>query len=277
MSLVATDTSRIDALVGTASIAAGFGMGGVGVSVGVALAWNDIGNQVAAFISNCDTGVGARTGNVSIQALESATIDAIAVAASVGAGGGLVGVGFSLAGALALNGIHTRTNAFVSGSRLSAGNDATVRAQNTSSIEALIASVSVGVGGGAVGVGISVGFSVAKNLVGWGTGGSPTGQVQAYITGSSVQAGGNLLVQALNDSSVESEVDAVSVAIGGGLVAVAASAAVVSVVNKMSVAVRAYIANTIDEGVSVAGNVTVDSLESSSIDATAHEIAVKRQ
>jgi len=274
INLLANDTSRIDAIVGTASIAAGFGMAGVGVSVGVALAWNDVSSQVAAYITNGNPGIEARTGKIRTLAIENATIDATAVAASAGAGVGFVGIGFSLAGAYALNAIHTQTNAFVAGSDLTAGNDVTVSAQNTSTIDALIASVSAGIGGGAVGAGISIGFSLAENLVGWSMDGSPTAKVQAYITGSSVQAGGDLLVSATNNASVEAEVDAVSVAIGGGLVAIAASAAALDVVNKMSVATLAYIANTIDDGISVAGDVTVRALESSSIDAEAHAVSV---
>ena len=65
--VTATDSSRIEADAGAASVAAAFGSTSVAVSIGVAAAYNTITNDVAAFIDNIDsTDV---DGDITIQAL----------------------------------------------------------------------------------------------------------------------------------------------------------------------------------------------------------------
>jgi hypothetical protein len=69
--LEATDSSGINAIAGAASIAGAItGTGGaVAVSIGLALAFNEVGNQVEASIVDADQGVNAKTGSVTISAL----------------------------------------------------------------------------------------------------------------------------------------------------------------------------------------------------------------
>ena len=57
VSLSATDTSVIHATTGAAALAVGIGALGVGGAVGIALAENEIANQVKAYIANLDSGV----------------------------------------------------------------------------------------------------------------------------------------------------------------------------------------------------------------------------
>jgi len=54
VNLTAQDTSMITAVTGAASVAAAFGGVGVGVSIGVAGAYNEISNDVSAFIADAD-------------------------------------------------------------------------------------------------------------------------------------------------------------------------------------------------------------------------------
>ena len=57
VSLTAEDTSTIHATTGAAALAVGFGALAVGGAVGVAIAENEIANQVKAYIANVDSGV----------------------------------------------------------------------------------------------------------------------------------------------------------------------------------------------------------------------------
>ncbi|MEO6651293.1 MAG: hypothetical protein ABIP17_01380, partial [Ilumatobacteraceae bacterium] len=133
------------------------------------------------------------------------TIDAVAVAASVSVGiGGVAGVAASGAGALAVNTVLSRTNAYIQDStvRGSAGvtaGDVTVSALSTSSIIATIVSVSVAVGGGAFGGGaLSIGVALARNKIGVEDGSSvpPTHRVSDSDGGTlvSVMSGQTVLV-----------------------------------------------------------------------------------
>lgn len=73
VSVVADDSSGINAIAGAASLAAGFGSTtGVAVAVGLSLGFNEISNNVEAYISNADQGVtttGGELGDITISAL----------------------------------------------------------------------------------------------------------------------------------------------------------------------------------------------------------------
>ena len=128
-----------------------------------------------------------------------ATIDAVAVAASASAAiGGVAGVGFSGAGADAINVILTKTNAYLKDSTVgttataSAG-DVWLEAKDESTIIAKIvaASAAVGVSAGAS-IGASIGVSIARNAIGWDLdgNGNPTvsnpAQVRAWSQDTSI-------------------------------------------------------------------------------------------
>ena len=113
------------------------------------------------------------TGPVTIEATETATIDAISAAASLAAAiAGVAGIAISGAGAMASNVILTRVNAHIDGSNLKSTGAVSVTATDTSKIRALILAASVAVGGGTVGVGVSIGLALARNVIGWDPAGS---------------------------------------------------------------------------------------------------------
>ncbi len=68
--LAASDSSSVDAIAGAASLAASVGgSNGISVSIGLSVALNEVGNVVAAYVSNADQGVKTSTGSIVISAL----------------------------------------------------------------------------------------------------------------------------------------------------------------------------------------------------------------
>ncbi len=167
--VLAQDSSQISAVAGAVSLGAAFaGSVSVAVSVGVALAHNRIDSEVAAYLANADNMVKTTSGAISVQALETASIDVIAAAASLAVAiGGDFGGAISGAGAEATNVILTGVNAYVSGSILDSAGAVTLNASNSASIHALIVAASVSAGVGTVGIGASIGIALARNDIGW--------------------------------------------------------------------------------------------------------------
>ena len=65
--LAAEDSSGINAISGAASLAASVGgTTGVSVSIGLSLAFNEVGNVVAAYISQADKGVKTASGSIDV-------------------------------------------------------------------------------------------------------------------------------------------------------------------------------------------------------------------
>jgi hypothetical protein len=117
VSLTADDTSVINVLTQAVSIAGSYGGNGVSLSIGVAVAHNEISNVVEAYISNADQGVVARTGDISLTAQERARIRSGAAAASAAASvAGSIAASLSGAGADAANIVLTKANAHIDGS-----------------------------------------------------------------------------------------------------------------------------------------------------------------
>ena len=267
IALAADDTSRINAITGAATLAGGFGATGVAVSVGVAVAHNSISNDVAAFITRADTGVTATVGDISLAATESSNISAVTAAASLSAGFGSVGVAVSGAGAAATNSILTRTNAYVADSKLittAATGDVLVKATDTSTIEANVLAASASAGIGAVGVGVSIGAAYAANMIGYSLllGAIPIktpSQVQAYVEGSHITAGGNVTLEAIANETITARIFAGSVAFAAGSVGVAVGGSGVLAVNMISTDVKALIRKSSTSS-STASNVTAASV-----------------
>ena len=69
MTVAAEDTTTITALTGAASLSAALGPASIAVSMGVSLAHNEIGNQVAASIKNADNPVKTTIGGVTVKAV----------------------------------------------------------------------------------------------------------------------------------------------------------------------------------------------------------------
>ena len=172
VSLTAEDTSTIYALAGAVSVAGSYGgTAGVSVSIGVSLARNTITTEVEASIKDHTTALDTNDGKIEIQASETASIDAIAFAASIAASyGGTAGVNISGAGADANNIILGGTSAFITDSVLSDVGIVDIDAKNSALIDATIVAVSIAAGGGGTaGVGASIGVSLARNYIGYQT------------------------------------------------------------------------------------------------------------
>jgi hypothetical protein len=148
--------------VAAVSVAAAFtGGASLAISIGVSLATNLIDSTVEAYIDNAD--VTASTGDITVSATEDASIEAVSVAASMAVSVSLIGIDISGAGAMADNTILGKTHASATHSELHAFGDVSFDAQDTSKIDATIASVSVSVGVGVLGgLGIAIGGSLPQ-------------------------------------------------------------------------------------------------------------------
>ncbi|MCA1683991.1 MAG: hypothetical protein LC708_02540, partial [Actinobacteria bacterium] len=268
--LIARDESRIKADVVGASVAFAFsGVVGAAISVGVSLAYNEIDNHVEAAISSSH-GVTARTGDVELIAISTASIQALSAAASlaVGAAAG-IGAAFSGAGAEATNVILTQTTAHVTDSDLTTSGtgagagDVLLTAKDTSTIKATIAAVSAAVAVGYISVGASIGISVARNLIGWKPNGAsdPTEQpseVRAYVEGSAISATGALILLAKGMPTIQALILALAVAIAGGGTGIAVTGTGAGATNRIRQRIKAFISGDGDgisaEDVSLTAN-----------------------
>jgi hypothetical protein len=203
VTISAQDTSRISAVTGAASLAAGFGGVGVAVSIGVAGAYNQISNEVAAYIADANDGVKTTGGDITIQAIEAATINSLTAAASLAIAIGGVGVAISGAGAAATNVIMTTTEAYVLNSNLDSSGGVTISASDTSTINAIVLATTAAIAGGGVGVGVSIGASFAGNFIGSAL--NPAG-AQSYVTDSEITAVGAFTQTTTADQTIRSAV-----------------------------------------------------------------------
>src|SRR5258706_919037 len=272
ITLNAHDASVINANAGAASLAVGAaGTTGGALSIGVALAQNEIDNDVEASIASAAS-VESTFGAIALYASEAASIHALAGAAAIAAGfGGTTGVALSGAGADATNVILGKTNAFVRDSVLGATGDVTLDAHQSSTIEAKIIAASLAIGGGGTtGVGASIGAALAQNLIGWtGDGVRAPIEVKAYVENSSINPRGDLTATATADGHIDALVVAGSVPGAGGRTAgVAASGSGVDTENRIAAKVQAYIDGDGTLGVH-ADRITLTALDTSTISATA--------
>ncbi len=214
-------------------------------------------------------------GDISLSSSESATINAISIAASAAIGGGLVGVGISGAGADSTNVILTKTNAYVLSSSIVSGRDVSITATATPTIHALVVSLSAGLGVGAIGGAVSIGSSTAHNYIGYTLNGSPqSAQVEAYAQYSSIVAVGNISLTATDHSTIDANVDAGSVALAGGGVAIAASGAGANVTNKIATDVKAFSTNSTGAGIHAGHDVSLSASDTSTITATVVAVSI---
>jgi hypothetical protein len=212
--------------------------------------------------------VAVAPGGVTITASETAVIKATAQAASAAAGASFgAGVSLSGAGADATNSIANKVNAVVTNSGVTSATDVSIVAHDSSAIDARVASLSVAVAGGSVGVGLAIGASTAENTI--GNGAAERAQVRAIVTGSAVDAGGDLDITAGASSTITARVDAIAAAVAGGAVGIAVSAAGTSVSNTVAMEVHAAIVDSAaDGGVHADGDITLDARDTSSITAS---------
>ncbi|MGC9326117.1 MAG: hypothetical protein ACP5I1_00645, partial [Candidatus Hinthialibacter sp.] len=283
----AQDVSSINAIAGAASVAGSVGgSAGVSVSLGLSLAFNRIDNQVEAYLSNLD-GVQTTSSGVKIESLEDASISAISSAASVAIGGGAsAGVAVSGGGAVAENIILGKANAFIDNSIVQSAGDVDLDAKNTSKIDAVIAVASGSVGiGGSAGVAVSVGFSIARNFIGWDAdwrndpfdiiASEDHIDVKTYIQNSQVAASGSLTQDAESRETINALVLAGSIALAGGTAGVGVTGAGVMTENRVTAHVKSYIDGTGAGSTTIeAESVSLNASDASTINAIAGSASV---
>ncbi len=188
-------------------MSAGFGAVGAAISIGVAMAFNEIDNDVNASIRDVGTSVQSTVGAISIEARDSSTIRSRTAAASAAIGGGAVGVALSGAGANATNVILNDNECVCFRSSLIAKTDLNVTAARQSIVNSTVDVISVALAGGAYAGGLSIGAAEANNYIGYDSSGTKTASnVKAYITGSNALVADELNQSATTSASVTTEV-----------------------------------------------------------------------
>ena len=151
---------------------------GAGLSIGVSLARNLIGWEPGSGGSLTEkpswvhadvyASVIDATGDLTVQAVSDAQIDALVLAISVAIAGGAGAIAVTGAGSSADNRISTDVKAYIEGGTVTTGVLADVRADNvkltardTSRILSSVAAGSVGVAGGAISVAVSIAVALA--------------------------------------------------------------------------------------------------------------------
>ena len=273
--LRATDSESIMIVTGAASIAGGFGGGGGALTIGVAIAINQITDDVEAYISGVPS-LSTNPGGVSLTATDSATISATSAAASLGAAiGGTAGIAVSGAGADATNVILGSVLAHIDSSAVHSVGGVSLGATDSSQITAIVVAASVAAGGGgSTGVGASLGAAISQNLIGWTAGGTRTPlDVGANITASTISSGGTLSESATDSATISATVTSGSVAIAGGADAgVGLGGAGSGVLNEIAIQTTATITGS-TSAVHAAG-ITQSAMDTSSITAVAGSAAL---
>ncbi len=220
----ATDLSAINASVNTTSLSiAVSGNDAISVSVALSLTRNQINNDLTAYMNNVADAT-AHDGNVTVAGSESASIhststaSAVSIAASVDS----QSVGASGGGATALNLIEGNANAYISGSTITAQDNGSgqgsisVTTGDSSVIdavvEALAAALAASIDNSSVGV--AIGFSLARNLIGWTlySGATPF-DVLAYTSNTSLTADHEITVSSTSTANIDAVVAATAVAV----------------------------------------------------------------
>jgi hypothetical protein len=272
ITFTAMDTSDIDAFAAAASLTGSFaGTTGVAISIGAAIARNEICNLVEASITNANNNVVSTVGDITLTATENATIDATSAAAALAAGfAGTTAAGLAGAGAESTNRVVTKTNAFVDGSNLTSAEDLVITATGNSDIDALVLTGAVGIGaGGTTGVGAAIGASLAQNFIGFDSNDMRVpGQVRAYIMDSNIDTVEDVTLSATGTETITANVAAGSVAIaaaGTTGVGIAGSGAISF--NKATTDVKAFIDGNGTNNTIIADQITLTALDNSTITA----------
>ena len=255
----------------------------VGVAIGVAVAINTVTNTVEASIDSSIVDAG---GDVVVTASAAARHYALGlgIAASLARGTGTSGAGAG-AGSGAVNRIDNKVEAYISGSKagdtttstpgVKSGGAVTVEATDDTFTRADAHGYGIAVGlvqAGGLGTGaaVGVGVGIAINEIGAG---ATDHWVKAYITGSEVQAGGNVAVTATSTAEAE------AVAIGGAFsgarglgTSIALAGAGAGSNNTIEVVVEASI--TAGSFVDATGDVSVTATDSSEIFTDAGGVAI---
>ena len=274
VTISAEDSAHIIASDIAAAVSVAIGADkGVGVAIGVALAYNQIGDltgfgQGAVTASITGTSVQAN-GVAGVTARSDGEIDALtaSIAGAVSGGGG-TGVGVAAAGVAVFNIITVGVSAYIDGggthSVTSGG--VHVEADDTALIKSLSAAAAVSATlAGSNAVSVSIGLSIAGNTI--------VDPVAAYITGvTALDAGtGAVTVSSTENQTINALSIAAAIAIAiGGSNAVAIGGGGASAVNVISADSAAYISGTT---IANSGSVSVTNNNSSTINALVGAVA----
>ena len=274
--LSSSDAARISAFVDSPVVTVGIGSKATSVGVGLSIARNEVDVDQQSFVRNA--GAVTAGGAIAIAAAQTATIDATATAAaitfSIGVDGNAIAV--SGGGATAVNRIGGRANAFAESTPLVAGGAISITTSFAAEIDAHVRAIVVA-GGASTGTtpAVAIGFSIARNLIGWAEFGDAEAlEVKAYATGAPLQAGGDVTISAASSASIEAFVAAASVAVaattgsGGG-----GAAGGLWTDNKVATDVAAFVADAplLDSG---GGDLTISASDASSVVANAAAMAI---
>jgi hypothetical protein len=213
INLKTNDNSTIRALAGQVAIAVGKGSG----TIGVALAENDIENNINSYIESST--VKANNDSIDINAVSTAKIETLSAVAS-GSGGKFSG---SVAVPISHNQIKNSISAHIKNSaNISAKQDIKVKATDDSTIKSLSggAAIALSIGGG---VGVAFSYNNIEN------------DTQAYTSNSTLKSSaGSILVSADSKGTIQT----IAAAMGGsGIAGVAGSVAI----NEMDNETYAYV------------------------------------
>ena len=264
----ANDNPTIDAVAGALSVGVAVGsQAGVAGSVGISVSINEVSDTVEAYISNST--LGASGGDLTVQAIETGTINAWTIGGAVGVGSGGNGIGVGLAGAGSGNTVTNQVYAYIAGgSSVTTSNsgDVIVTAGDTSGIQAIGGGLGVGVGVGLGSGGVSLGVAAANNDI--------ADTVTADVDASNVSSAGGVQIKATENATIFTITVGGAVAVGvgdlgGAGVAVAGSDSTNAIENT----VKAYV----DNGSTVTargGDVSIAATDTSSITAGGGGLAV---
>jgi hypothetical protein len=244
LNIAANDTSAINTIsVGAALAVAVGGVGGAAVSIGVAIANNDVAADAKALLQDSALSTNpfvkaesTVAGSIKVSAVNNSTVDAKAIAASVAVGGGAVGgLALSGAGAAAKNNITNVTDAVVRNAQLrTVGNvsdktadeagDILVTANSTTRSTSKVVAAAVALSAGKVAGAGSIGVSLTESHIGRDELTGRDHVTRALIEGSKLTTAGDVLVDATAIESHHVQVVAASVAIAIGIGGAAAGA-----------------------------------------------------
>jgi hypothetical protein len=276
-----SDDSLIESVAGAANLSIASTQGsGAAVGLGISLTINDIENTTQALIEN--TSIDA-FGAVEVEAISTAVIRSLGfgISVSVAISEDASAVAANATGALSFNEIDKSIEAAIRnsdppGTATLISSSVSITADDQSLIEAISVAAGVSVSGAtsATAVSISIGLALAHNRIATDVTASIVNMPTVDTTRSGVINGGDVVVSATDDASIDvvSFAAAVSVAIGKTAVGVAGGAS--ESTNIILSRTNAFIENSnIGAATEKVGNVDLDAVSTSKINALVAGIA----
>ncbi len=241
VTMSADDTSRITAVTGAASLAAGFGGVGVAVSIGVAGAYNEISNEVSAFIADATV---TADGTIAFDYTSQDSPNELIRGDRVRFDGDI----YEYAGADRLDpddnlpSVNLAAEDYTDGDLWKKVSTIELAAIEGATINSLTSAASLAVAIGGVGVAVSGAGAAATNII--------LTRTDAYVSDNSILVStGDVAIEASDTSTIKAIVSASTAAIAGGAVGVGVSIGASFAANFIGLAgspagVQAYVKNS---------------------------------